>query len=79
MTATVMPRHLRLRVALLSTLPVPAVAAVVLPPPAAAGLLPWSLPPAVALAQGVQTWLVFRRLGRADDGGGPGATSRAAG
>ncbi|CAM5290157.1 putative protein OS=Kitasatospora aureofaciens OX=1894 GN=GCM10010502_20320 PE=4 SV=1 [Kitasatospora aureofaciens] len=56
-----------------------AVAAVVLPPPAAAGLLPWSLLPAVALAQGLRAWLVSRRLGRAGDGGGPGATSRAAG
>ncbi|MGW2377256.1 MULTISPECIES: hypothetical protein [Kitasatospora] len=60
-----MPHHPRLRISLLSTLPVLAVAALLLPPLALAGLLPWSLLPTVVLAQGVQAWLVFRRLGRA--------------
>ncbi|MBD0692971.1 hypothetical protein [Streptomyces sp. CBMA123] len=58
------PRHTRLRISLLSTLPVLAVAALTLPPPALAGLLPWSLLPTIALAQGVQACLVFHRLGR---------------
>jgi hypothetical protein len=63
-----MPHRIRLRVSLLSTLPVLAVAALALPPLALAGLLPWSVLPAVALAQGVQAWLVFHRLGRPTGG-----------
>ncbi|MFJ8475647.1 hypothetical protein [Kitasatospora sp. NPDC094011] len=58
------PRRVRLRVGLLSTLPVLAVAAPALPPLALAGLLPWSVLPAVVLAQALRAWLVFRRLGR---------------
>ncbi|MFD9688855.1 hypothetical protein ACFXPX_38010 [Kitasatospora sp. NPDC059146] len=63
-----MPRRVRLRVALLSTLPVLAVTVLALFPLALAGLLPWSVPPAVLLAQGVQAWLVLHRLGRPADG-----------
>ncbi|MFI9366215.1 hypothetical protein ACIG5E_34955 [Kitasatospora sp. NPDC053057] len=74
-----MPHHIRLRVSLLSTLPVLAAAALVLPPLALAGLLPWSLLPTLALAQGVQACLVFRRLGRTPGGTVPGPTSCGAG
>ncbi|MEV7599042.1 hypothetical protein AB0O91_16830 [Kitasatospora sp. NPDC089797] len=60
----VLPHRFRLRVSLLSTVPVLAVAALVLPPLALAGLLPWSVLPAVALAQAVQAALVLHHLGR---------------
>ncbi|MFF2077964.1 hypothetical protein ACFVXG_24805 [Kitasatospora sp. NPDC058162] len=64
-----MPRQARLRIALLSTLPVLAVTVLALFPLALAGLLPWSVPPAVLLAQGVQAWLVLHRLGRPTSSG----------
>ncbi|MFJ7248890.1 hypothetical protein ACIQWA_31050 [Kitasatospora sp. NPDC098652] len=62
------PRRARLRIALSSTLPVLAATVLVLLPLSVAGLLPWSVPPAVLLAQAVQAWLVLHRLGRPTGG-----------
>ncbi|MER7754438.1 hypothetical protein [Kitasatospora sp. NPDC097643] len=58
------PRPVRLRIALLSTLPVLALGALVLVPLSVAHLLPWAVVPAVALGQAVQACVVFTRLGR---------------
>ncbi|MFI5645215.1 hypothetical protein [Kitasatospora sp. NPDC051705] len=60
----VMPSGVRLRVALLSALPVLGLCALVLTPLAWAGLLPWAVPPSVLVAAGVQACVVHLRLGR---------------
>ncbi|MEU9042997.1 MULTISPECIES: hypothetical protein [unclassified Kitasatospora] len=55
-----LPHHLRLRLALAATLPVltPATLA------AAAGLLPWTVLPAVTAAEALQAYRHYHRLAR---------------
>ncbi|QHC22828.1 hypothetical protein [Streptomyces sp. GS7] len=62
-----MPRTVRLRISLYAALPALLPALVILSAMAVAGLVPWTVPPSVALALTVQSLITFIRLGRIPD------------